>query len=338
MKPLNKNKKLNLKDLIDNKNSNSNLLNNQTTQATTVSALTRLLKNKGSLSNITNDPSSLKSQSHNIKQKKKFNSATKALIYSNRKSIVSVKDNKIKNNNQQISSLLPTNINSYLHLIRDVDFSQYENLNWTLRLRDYSHQNSLSTKITNYTDFYTRKENTQKTEPNYKNQKKIKLTEHFEPPSFYEDDLQKYKNSIKKKKRPMSLMLNPNYAKIRHLISGKNYGQINFSQLQFSSTLGNFYTRDEHKKKWEILPVVKNDKHIAKFLLPRTQSGINNFRRVEKFTHKNFDILFDDATLGDEKFKKKILNFKNEYTYSGIGETIGDQKYDNIFREKKLFL
>lgn len=335
MKPTDKDKKPNFKNLGTKSNS---LFINQTTQATSISGLTHILKTKGSLSNIVSEPS-LKTQSRNIKPKTKYNSATKPSNIQ-RKSIVAIKDIreiKLKNNLQKMNTLLPTNINSYLHLIRDIDFSKYENLNWTLRLRDYSNQDSDETKITNYTDFYTRKEALSNIDSNNKSKKKMQLTENFDPPSFYDADLKKYKNSIKKRKRPMSLLLNPNYNKIRHLVNGKNFGPINDSQFQFSTTLGNFYSRDEHRKKWEVLPLVKNEKYLAKFLYPRTQSGINCFKKVDKFTYKKYDILLKDASIGGDKFKKKILSYKDDYTCSGIGETLGDQKYDNIFREKNIF-
>lgn len=52
-------------------------------------------------------------------------------------------------------------------------------------------------------------------------QKGITLTESFNEPKFYNEDLEKYKLRIKKDKRPLSSVLNPNFNNIRHLYIDK---------------------------------------------------------------------------------------------------------------------
>ena len=52
---------------------------------------------------------------------------------------------------------------------------------------------------------------------------------------------------------------------------------------------------------------------------------------------KNHEYKFDYALVNGEKIKKRIFTENNKYTISGIGETLGDIKYDNYFRNKNMF-
>ena len=258
-----------------------------------------------------------------------------------RNSIVSLHDSpnkeneKYKESSNIINSLLPTNINSYQHLIRGTNFGIYGNLNWTLRLRDYSHKGLNNAKVIDYKDYYYR-ENIKTTEIK---QEKIKLTEDFNPPSYYEEDLQKYKKRMQTAKRPLITQLNPNYNNIRHLLFGNNYGNVNFSQFYFETTLRNLKsnTKDKDIKKWEILPMVKDNKHISKFLSPVTSRGIQNIKNIEAFLHKDMQYNFKDDTYENNKIKKKIIYNNRNFTISGIGETLGEQKYNNRFGDINMF-
>lgn len=53
---------------------------------------------------------------------------------------------KDKEGTEQLNSLYPTNINSFLHLVTGNDFGIYENLNWALGLRDYKEKNKNTRK------------------------------------------------------------------------------------------------------------------------------------------------------------------------------------------------
>ena len=254
-----------------------------------------------------------------------------------RKSIVTLQntDRKEEEKNKEIpliNSLLPTNINSYQHLIRDKDFGIYDNLNWTLRLRDYSHKGTNNIKVIDYKDYYYRENkniNTVKAE-------KIALTENFNPPSYYDEDLNKYKKKMQEKKSLIS-QLNPNFHQIRHLLFGNNNGKVNYSQFSFETTLRNIKSNNNSEnRKWEILPVVKNNKY-TQFLAPVTQHGIQNLKNMEKFMHKKYEYSFKDAILDGEKIKKKIIHNNRNFTISGIGETLGDEKYNNHFGDNNMF-
>jgi hypothetical protein len=122
---------------------------------------------------------------------------------------------KDKEGTEQLNSLYPTNINSFLHLVTGNDFGIYENLNWALGLRDYK-------------------------------EKKIRIPESLNEPSFYREDLEKFKNKQKKKFEPPITELNPNYNKIKHLTYGNkcHHGNIDFSQFKFSTCLRNYKKED----------------------------------------------------------------------------------------------
>ncbi len=245
-----------------------------------------------------------------------------------------------KNNNKnypiRINSLLPTNINLYQHLIRGTDFGIYDNLNWTLRLRDYSNKGLGNTKV-DYKNYYYHRDTKEKSEE--KKQEKIKLTENFNPPSYYEEDLQKYKKKKKATSKSLITQLNPNYNSIKHLLFGNNYGKVNSSQFNFETTLRDSFGDIKDKKKWEVLPVVKNNnkKYLVKYLSPITQQGIQNLRNVEKFLHKNYEYSYEDVIVGNDKIKKKVIHYNRNYTVAGIGDSLGEEKYNNHFGDNNMF-
>ena len=254
-----------------------------------------------------------------------------------------------KNINKNLKStlvqnlLLPRNINSYTHLIRGKGVGIYAEIDWALRLRDYSNN---ETKVLDYKDYYYRKNNNEKIEEIKQEKEKeengIKLTDNFAPPYFYEDDLKKYKNKIKNSEKSLVLKLNPNFYKIRHLIFRNKGDHSNESQFNFATTLRNIKTLKENNKKFEVLPVVEKNNNInkyfiSKFLAPCTKYGIQNLKKIDKFITKKFEFKYKQDWVGGEKIFKKILSEDNKYTLSGIGETLGDVKYDNFFGDNNMF-
>jgi len=240
---------------------------------------------------------------------------------SNNNSVINItinQDNdkeKDKESPRQLNSLYPTNINSFLHLVTGNDFGIYENLNWALGLRDYKN-------------------------------KKIKIPESLSEPSFYREDLEKFKNRQKKKFEPLITELNPNYNKIKHLTYGNkcHNGGIDFSQFKFSTCLRNYKKEDnkaykEKEKSWKYLPLpaINSNKYEAKFMAPITNQGKENFKSLEKIIPKNYEINYGEAIVGNDKIKTKILVNNRNYSVSGYGEYLGDRKYDNIFEDNNMF-
>ena len=52
---------------------------------------------------------------------------------------------------------------------------------------------------------------------------------------------------------------------------------------------------------------------------------------------KSYDYKIKEVFVGNDKIKKKIIYTKNNYTLSGIGETLGDEKYNNHFGDNNMF-
>ena len=244
-----------------------------------------------------------------------------------------------KNNKSNLiqNLILPRNINSYTHLIRGKGEGNYAIIDWVLRLRDYDKKSGEAKEI-EYKDYYYRKKQNEEIKLEREG---IKLTETFNPPDFYEDDLKKYKNKIKKTEKSLSLKLNPNFNKIRHLIYRNRGDFSNESQFNFATTLRNIKPLKENNKEFRILPSIdKSNKinkfFISKFLSPCTKYGLQNLKKIDKYLSKKYDYTYKQEWVGDKKVSKKILNVDDRYTLSGIGETLGDVKYDNVFREKNF--
>ncbi len=211
-------------------------------------------------------------------------------------------------------NILPTNVNAFYHLIYDNLFGSYESLNWALGLR------LANNNLKNL------------------NSKKI-MTE----PSFYQQDSKKYSEKISKDIKPLLNELNPNFNKIQHLSHGKTRGNINYSQFSFSSCLRNFKnnqseTNKEKEKKFNLtpLPKIKSDKFKIQNLSPITTSGINNLNNIENYIPKNYNIIYENTKIGNDNIKKKKLTINRNYTLSGFGDYLAEQKYNNIFRDLNI--
>ena len=250
----------------------------------------------------------------------------------------SKKSEKIIKSHLIQNMLLPRNINSYTHLIRGKGVGIYAEIDWALRLRDFSHKN-YDTKVLDYKDYYYRKN--QKTEEIKQESHKITLTENFIPPSFYEDDLKKYKKKIKSfDKSSLIIKLNPNFHKIKHLLYRNKGDHSDFSQFNFATTLrnGNIKTLNKENKKFEVLPVVNKDNPVINtFLKPYTKSGVQNLKKIEKYISKKYEYKYGTSYVGGDKIMKKKIVEDRLHTISGIGETLGDMKYNNYFAQKNIF-
>ena len=268
------------------------------------------------------------------KKQNKLNSPFKtAETQRNRKKSIELIINSGKKSDKLIKSkiqnlLLPRNINSYTHLIRGKGVGIYAEIDWALRLRDYSHKLN-ETKVLDYKDYYYRKN--QKNEVNEEiKQEKIKLTEN--------------QNKKKKEEKSLIMKLNPNFFKIKHLLLRNTGDHSNISQFQFATSLRNnlniLKEKKEKEKKFQVLPIVErnNNNHlVAKFLAPCTKYGIENLKKIDKYLSKKHEYKYGQAYVEGEKIIKRIFSEDKNYTISGIGETLGDVKYNNKFPEKNIF-
>ena len=231
------------------------------------------------------------------------------------------------------NSLMPTNINMFQHLITGSNFGIFENLNWALGLRNAGKINIRNNELS---------------------KKRINITSTFNEPSFYNEDLEKYKKNKKKSYDSKIVKLNPNYDKIKHLLLGKKTGNINHSQFNFSTCLRDYNNNknkedkekdkeikinSERERNWKYLPLpkIKGDNYIVKCLGPVTEVGIQNVKKLEKIMPKNYEIKHGEAVVGNDKIKTKILVNNKNYTVCGFGEYLGDPKYDNKFGDNNMF-
>ena len=177
-------------------------------------------------------------------------------------------------------SNLPTNVNAFYHLIYDNMFGSYESLNWALGLRLF------------------------------KKNKIINFKKNISEPSFYLEDEKKYAEKNSKEKELLN-EFNPDFSKIKHLVYGRNKGNVNYSQFNFSSCLRNIKNKKneikEKEKKYNLtpLPRIKGFKYKCKNLAPITTQGINNLNKIENYIPKCYKITYEDTKVGTDTIKKK---------------------------------
>ena len=231
------------------------------------------------------------------------------------------------------------NINDYQMFITEYTNIHKGNLSWAIKLRANQNKNILtepsSKKSSSKNKKATKTKSSKSNEKTIEKPKGITLTESFNEPKFYNEDLEKYKLRIKKDKRPLSSMLNPNFNIIRHLYIDKN----NFRSKEFGASLRNYSPlkkgKDKIKIKWDnYLSPNRDDKHLTKFLLPRTNDGREAMKRLEKRMYRPYKVLFKDVILGDDKIKQKVMTPVKDFTYDGIGEHLNMINYHSHYRVK----
>ena len=231
------------------------------------------------------------------------------------------------------------NINDYQMFITEYTNTHKGNLSWAIKLRANQNKNILtepsSKKSSSKNKKTTKTKSSKSNEKTIEKPKGITLTESFNEPKFYNEDLEKYKLRIKKDKRPLSSMLNPNFNIIRHLYIDKN----NFRSKEFGASLRNYSPlkkgKDKIKIKWDnYLSPNRDDKHLTKFLLPRTNDGREAMKRLEKRMYRPYKVLFKDVILGDDKIKQKVMTPVKDFTYDGIGEHLNMINYHSHYRVK----
>lgn len=270
----------------------------------------------------------------NIKKNKKLNNIKMPSRNNDKSDIritkplisISVQENEDKKLNKKSSYQkrnikdkinLPTNVNSFYHLIYDNMFGSCESLNWALGLR------LANRKIKNL------------------NNKKSLIE-----PSFYAQDEKKFLEKNERYGKPLLNELNPDYSKIKHLINGRTNGNINYSQFSFSSCLRDWKKiknknkdYEQKEKNWKLtpLPVHTSYKFKVKCLSPITTAGINNFKKLENYIPKNYEISYENVKVGNDNIKKKILVNNRSYTVSGFGDNLSEKTYNNKFRDLNIF-
>ena len=152
------------------------------------------------------------------------------------------------------------------------------------------------------------------------------LTSNFIEPKFYMDDLEKYKQK-NTNKRPLSSILNPNFNNVKHLFTNK----LNHESKDFAASLRNYHTakNKDTKIKWNNFYSSKNNCNVnyTKFLLPKTEEGKRNFKKMEEKMYSPYHIIFKDIVFGSDTIKQKVLVPNKDFCYSGVGKYLDFGKY-----------
>ena len=193
-------------------------------------------------------------------------------------------------------------------------------------------ESTKNSKNKNIKNQYIKNENSKNKNPKDKT-KGLNLTETFNEPKFYNEDLEKFKLRQKKNKRPLSSILNPNFNNIRHLFINKN----SFRSKEFGASLRNYSPiksgKDKLKVKWDnYIRPNKEDSHLTRFLLPKTNEGKQNLKKLEKRMYRPYKVMFKDVMIGEDTIKQKILTPKKDFTYDGIGEHLNMINYHSKYR------
>ena len=205
----------------------------------------------------------------------------KNLNYNNNK-IKNTKTNSTTNLNKKI--IIPYNSNEYWHLIDPKLHTNKIQLNWNFNLRVYPINNN--------------------------NNKKIVRS--FSAPSFYEEDLNKYKSKLNIKNNLNKITdddKNKNFANIKHLFKNNINGMFQTNNhFNFEVTLRNFDLKHSNSfinpKKWINFDGKKLNKEID-YLVPNQNIKENSILRP-------FNILKEKISFyNDPIIKKTYLKNKN---------------------------
>ena len=225
------------------------------------------------------------------------------------------------------------NFNDYRQILTELTDINESKINWVTKLRknqlinllDQSQENQNKKKIRNISS----------AKPATRG---LVLTSNFLEPKFYLDDLEKFKSKIKNKKRPLSSVLNPNFNNVKHLFTNK----INHQSKEFAASLRDYHTTKNKNEKIRWNSYFSNNNHYnpnyTKFLLPKTDEGKKNFRKIEKTVYSPFSVTYKEIILGNDTIKQKVLTPKKDFSYGGIGNYLDLGKYRTNYGVKNSSL
>ena len=211
------------------------------------------------------------------------------------------------------------NFNDYKQIFTELADINQSKINWAIKLRKEQIINVLE-KNKNKENKKTR--NVTSATPGTRG---LILTSNFIEPKFYMDDLEKYKQK-NKNKRPLSSILNPNFNNVKHLYTNK----LNHQSKDFAASLRNYSSKNKADKiKWNKYYSSKNNNNInfTKFLLPKTEEGKKNFKKMEQKMFSPYHIVFKDTVFGSDTIKQKVLVPNKDFCYSGVGKYLDFGKY-----------
>ena len=231
--------------------------------------------------------------------------------------ILSKKDMRLKTSRQKnpYKLLYSRNFNDYKQILTELTDINTSKINWAIKLRKDFMDKMIEKKEKNNNK---KPRNASSAKPVMRG---LVLTSNFIEPKFYMDDLEKFRLKMKNKKRPLSSILNPNFNNVKHLFANK----INLQSKEFASSLRNYNTPKLKfdKMKWNNFFTNNNknrdNANYAVFLLPKTEEGKKNYRRLEKKISAPYSVIYKDIIVGNDTIKQKVLTPKKDFCYSGVG-------------------
>lgn len=216
---------------------------------------------------------------------------------------------------------LPKNINDYKHILDD-NVSSKTNVKFVLGLR---HQPKENKKLKNLI---------------------------FTPPSFYNDDLNKYQKRLLLKEKIN--LLSTNFAEIKFLLSDKTKCPINSSQLEYPISLRkneadeddiiNKIKMKNKKKKlklkfnfsddkiqWDSTNFPKGKNLFDTLLPPLLDTSKNTLRQIQDKVSRPLIQVNKEGYVGGRKIRSRIFNYNNTFTLRYPGDSYPNSKYENDF-------
>jgi len=248
---------------------------------------------------------------------------------------LSLKENRLKSSRLKNPYKLSysRNYNDYNQILTELTDINTSKINWALKLRKDELMNIVEEKGPNENKHKLRIASAKPAT------RGLVLTSNFLEPKFYMEDLEKYRKKTKNRKRPLSSMLNPNFNNVKHLFTNK----INLQSKEFASSLRSYNIKKNkiEKIKWNncFTNCNKNrDNYYTKFLLPRTEDGKKNYRKIEKRVFQPYSVIYKDIVLGNDTVKQKVLTPKKDFSYSGVGSYLDLGKYKTNYGVKNTSL
>lgn len=240
-----------------------------------------------------------------------LNSITSNKSNLNNSSIQVQKDGKKKliqnlNENSKDNSYSFTkvkNSNEYWHLLNGKKKQLESQVYWSINLRDYE-----------------------------SNKKILLKTQNLNPPSFYEEDEEKYKK--KNLKRTNSSKEVFCYNKYKHLLSTKISGEtLCKNTFEFETTLRDFKLKKDnflnHKKKWN--NITSSSFFNSTSYLPQN----NNLN--EKYVMRPYKIIRKNASCGNLEIQQKKYVKNENFAINWFGAHNSDLPYNDFFQNKNYY-
>ena len=174
-------------------------------------------------------------------------------------------------------------------------------------------------------------------------------------PSFYEDDLQKYKKRITKKSEEKQL-LKTNIGKFRQIFADRSRFAINDTQYKFEVTLRpdtlvnlrNITRNQDNNDKQKI--IFQNKKSWNPAILPRSKSLFDTmlppvlnrskeiFSRLDDKIGRPIIIVNKDGYINGEKVKSKVFEYNKKLALRYPSEHFPSSKYKNDYGSQNIGL